>query len=129
VALKLGLCLRRMGDTESAAAALERAVAIGPNSSEVWFAVGLVRQDKWDFGSAADAYLRAFELRPDFAEAAVNLGICHQERGDMAAAKTAYRLALKLRLDTFGRIAQALAAPPTGEVWLDLAALLHSLAV
>jgi hypothetical protein len=46
----------------------------------------------------------------------------------MTAAKTAYRLALTLRPDTFGRVAQALAAAPTGEVWLDLAALRHSLA-
>ena len=72
---------------------------------------------------------RALELRPDFAEAAVNLGTCHQESGDMAAAKMAYRLALRLRPDTFGRVAQALAAAPMGEVWLDLAALRHSLAV
>ena len=46
----------------------------------------------------------------------------------MAAAKTAYRLALRLQPDTFGRIAQALAAAPIGEVWLDIAALRGSLA-
>jgi tetratricopeptide (TPR) repeat protein len=126
--LKLGLCLRRMSDTERAAVALERAVALAPDNSDAWFAAGLVRQDQREFGSAADAYRRALELQPDLAEAAVNLGICHQENRDMAAAKTAYRLALKLRPDTFGRVAQALAAAPMGEVWLDLAALRHSLA-
>ena len=46
----------------------------------------------------------------------------------MAAAKTAYQLALRLQPDTFGRIAQALAAAPIGEVWLDIAALRGSLA-
>jgi len=126
--LKLGLCLRRMSDTERAAVALERAVALAPDNSDAWFAAGLVRQDQREFGSAADAYRRTLELQPDLAEAAVNLGICHQENRDMAAAKTAYRLALKLRPDTFGRVAQALAAAPMGEVWLDLAALRHSLA-
>lgn len=126
--LKLGLCLRRMSDTERAAVALERAVALAPDNSDAWFAAGLVRQDQREFGSAADAYRRTLELQPDLAEAAVNLGICHQENGDMAAAKTAYRLALKLRPGTFGRVAQALAAAPMGEVWLDLAALRHSLA-
>ena len=45
----------------------------------------------------------------------------------MTSAKVAYRLALKLRPDTFGRIAQALAASPMGEVWLDVAALRRSL--
>ena len=126
--LKLGLCLRRMSDTERAAVALERAVALAPDNSDAWFAAGLVRQDQREFGSAADAYRRTLELQPDLAEAAVNLGICHQENRDMAAAKTAYRLALKLRPGTFGRVAQALAAAPMGEVWLDLAALRHSLA-
>jgi tetratricopeptide (TPR) repeat protein len=126
--LKLGMCLRRMSDTERAAVALERAVALAPDNNDAWFAAGLVRQDQREFGSAADAYRHALELQPDLAEAAVNLGICHQENGDMAAAKTAYRLALKLRPGTFGRVAQALAAAPMGEVWLDLAALRHSLA-
>jgi len=126
--LKLGMCLRRMSDTERAAVALERAVALAPDNNDAWFAAGLVRQDQREFGSAADAYRHALELQPDLAEAAVNLGICHQENRDMAAAKTAYRLALKLRPDTFGRVAQALAAAPMGEVWLDLAALRHSLA-
>ncbi|MGB7098602.1 MAG: tetratricopeptide repeat protein [Xanthobacteraceae bacterium] len=126
-ALKLGLCLRRTGDTEGASAALERAVVLAPNSGEAWFALGLVRHDKRDLESAADAYHRALELRPDLAEAAVNLGICRQETGDLTAAKAAYHLALRLRPDTFGRIAQALAAAPTGEVWLDLAALRDSL--
>jgi len=127
-ALKLGLCLRRMGERDSAAAALERAVSLAPGSGDAWFAVGLVRQDKHDFIAAAEAYGRALEIRSNFAEAAVNLGICYQEAGDMAAAKAAYRLALTLRADTFGRIAQALAAAPMGEVWLDVAALRHALA-
>lgn len=126
-ALKLGLNLRRIGDRENAAAALERAVTLPTATSDTWFALGLIRQDKRDFGSAAEAYCRALKIRPDFAEAAVNLGICHQEAGDMAGAKVAYGLALTLRSDTFGRIAQALAAAPVGEVWLDLAALRRSL--
>lgn len=125
--LKLGLCLRRIGDTEDAAAALEQVVALTPDSSQAWFAVGLVRQDQRNFDSAADAYRRAIALRPDFAEAAVNLGICQQEKGELVAAKIAYRLAVRLRPDTFGRIAQALATAPTGELWLDIAALRRSL--
>ena len=96
-------------------------------SGEVWFALGLVRQDNHDFVPAVEAYRQALKMRPDLAEAAVNLGICHQEIGDMTSAKVAYRLALKLRPDTFGRIAQALAASPIGEVWLDVAALRRSL--
>jgi tetratricopeptide (TPR) repeat protein len=126
--LRLGLCERRIGNVERAAAAIGRAVVLGPNNSNAWFALGLVEQDGCNFIAAADAYRRALQIRSDFAEAAVNLGTCHQEIGDIAAAKVAYRLALQLRPDTFGRIAQALAAAPTGEIWLDAAALRGSLA-
>ncbi len=126
-ALKLGLCLRHLGDGDGARAALERAVALDPGVAEGWFALGLARQDARDAAAAAAAYRQALDRRPGLAEAAVNLGICLQQSGDMAAAKAAYARALRLRADSFGRIAQALAAAPTGEVWLDLDALRRSL--
>jgi tetratricopeptide (TPR) repeat protein len=124
--LKLGLCLRRCADT-GAAAVLERAVGCDQNSANAWFALALVRQDQRDFAAAAGAYQHALDIRPDFAEAAVNLGTCYQEIGDVGTAKANYRLALQLKPETFGRIAQALAAAPVGEVWLDVAALRKSL--
>jgi tetratricopeptide (TPR) repeat protein len=124
--LKLGLCLRRCGDTD-AAAVLERAVGCDQSSADAWFALALVRQDQRDVAAAAEAYRHALDMRPDFAEAAVNLGACYQEIGDVGAAKANYRLALRLKPETFGRIAQALAAAPVGEVWLDVAALRKSL--
>jgi tetratricopeptide (TPR) repeat protein len=124
--LKLGLCLRRCGDKD-AAAPLEQAVECGQSNSDAWFALALVRQDHRDFAAAAEAYRRALEIRPDFAEAAVNLGTCYQEIGDVGTAKANYRLALQLKPETFGRIAQALAAAPVGEVWLEAAALRKSL--
>jgi tetratricopeptide (TPR) repeat protein len=126
--LRLGLCERRGGNVERATTAIGRAVVLDPNNSNAWFALGLVEQDRHRFIAAGGAYRRALDIRPDFAEAAVNLGTCHQEIGDVAAAKAAYRLALQLRPDTFGRIAQALAAAPTGEIWLDAAALRGSFA-
>jgi tetratricopeptide (TPR) repeat protein len=124
--LKLGLCLRRCADT-GAAAVLERAVGCDQNSADAWFALALVRQDQLDFAAAVGAYQHALEVRPDFAEAAVNLGTCYQEIGNVGTAKANYRLALQLKPETFGRIAQALAAAPVGEVWLDVAALRKSL--
>jgi tetratricopeptide (TPR) repeat protein len=124
---KLGLCLRRCAETDAAAVMLERAVGCDRNSADAWFALALVRQDQGDLAAAAEAYQRALDIRLDFAEAAVNLGTCYQEIGDVSAAKANYRLALQLKPETFGRIAQALAASPVGEVWLDIAALRKSL--
>jgi tetratricopeptide (TPR) repeat protein len=125
---KLGACLRRLGDRDGAAAALTRAAALAPANSDALFALGLLYQDRRDFAAAAGAYERALAVRPAFAEAAVNLGICRQETGDLAAAKAAYGIAMNVQPDTFGRIAQALAAAPVGEVWLDVMALRGSLA-
>ena len=126
--LKLGLCLQRLKEVESARTALERAVTLSPASSEAWFALGLIRQDQRDPTAAADAYRRALDIRPELVEATVNLGICYQEIGNLPEAKAFYRLALEIRPDSFGRIAQALSAAPIGEVWLDVAELRRSLA-
>jgi tetratricopeptide (TPR) repeat protein len=119
--------LQSLGRLDEATEAYERSLMLDPAAGEVWFALGLVRQDKRDLASAIAAYRKALETRPELAEAAVNLGICHQQAGDMTAAKEAYRRALRLRPDTFGRIAQALVTAPTGELWLDLGALRRSL--
>lgn len=76
---------------------------------------------------AVVAYRRTLEAEPAFAEAAVNLGSALQETGDLESARSAYGAAIRVRPETFGRIAQSLAAAPSGEVWLDLAALRQSL--
>lgn len=127
MALQLGLCLRQAGDADGADEVLQQVVRLDPSHAEAWFALGLVAQDRGRHAAAAAAYRQALAARPQLAEAAVNLGICLQHCGDLAAAKDAYRSALQIRADTFGRIAQALAAAPTGEVWLDLLALRRSL--
>lgn len=125
--LRCGALLKTLGRAREAADACAQAVALDPADAAAWFALGVAQQDQREFAAAIAAYRKALELRPDLAEAAVNLGICHQERGDIAAAKDAYRRALRLRPESFGRIAQALATAPTGEVWLDLGALRCSL--
>jgi tetratricopeptide (TPR) repeat protein len=126
-AFELGRALRERGDGEKARRALERAVAYAPQSGKAWFALGLVAQDARDWPAAVAAYRRALEAEPAFAEAAVNLGSALQETGDLESARSAYRDAIRVRPETFGRIAQSLAAAPSGEVWLDLAALRQSL--
>jgi tetratricopeptide (TPR) repeat protein len=125
--LRRGTILRSLGRITEAVEAFETAATLAPDRAEAWFALGVIEQDRGNYAEAATIYDRALKLRPELAEAAVNLGICRQNTGDLPGAKVAYRMALRLRSDTFGRIAQALAASPTGEVWLDHDALRRSL--
>lgn len=126
-AMKLALCLKQAGNGNAAAEILLEIVVLDPSLAQAWFTLGVIEQDRNNLPAAIAMYSRAVAAQPKLAEAAVNLGICLQESGDLPAAKAAYRVALQLRSDSFGRIAQALAAAPTGEVWLDSSALRRSL--
>lgn len=121
--LGLGKLLRSLGRLDESARELANATALSPKSAPAWFALGVTEQDRENHAAASDAYRRALRLDAAMAEAAVNLGMCLQQTGALAAAKSAYGRALHLRPDTFGRIAQALAMAPKGELWLDLRAL------
>jgi tetratricopeptide (TPR) repeat protein len=126
--VKRAIILRQFGRMDEARAVLEQATRLDQNSARAWFLLGLTLQDEHLPGEAAAAFASARRADPDFAEAAVNEGIAWQEAGDLDAAKRAYGEAIRLRPDTFSRIAQAIAAAPKGELWLDLEALRLSLA-
>jgi tetratricopeptide (TPR) repeat protein len=125
-AARLGRLAWEDGDHTTAAALLER-TAGGEAPAQVWFDLGLVRQDLRDHRGAAAAYRRALEIKPDHAEAALNLGVALQEAGDLDGAMRAYADAYRLRPQTFGTIAMALTSAPHGRLWLDEAALRRSL--
>lgn len=125
--LRRGTILRSLGRITEAVEAFRTAATLTPDRAEAWFALGVIEQDRGNFAEAAAIYDRALKVQPELVEATVNLGICRQNTGDLPGAKEAYRTALRLRSDTFGRIAQALAASPVGEVWLDHDALRRSL--
>ena len=125
-AARLGRLAWEDGDTTLAAAMLERA-ATSEAPAQVWFDLGLVRQDLRDHRGAAGAYRRALELKPDHAEAALNLGTALQEVGDLDGAMGAYAAAYRLRPQMFGSIAMALTSAPHGKLWLDEAALRRAL--
>lgn len=128
IALQLALGLHKLGELAAARAELEPILASNAANANLWFAYGLICQDSHDTMAAITAYHRTLRLSPELAEAHVNLGICLQQTGDIAAAKAAFGRAMRLRSDTFGRIAQALAAAPCGELWLDSERLRQSLA-
>ncbi|WP_419728801.1 tetratricopeptide repeat protein [Lichenicola sp.] len=115
--------LRAAGRDEDAAAALARAVSTGAAPAEIWFSLGLLRQDQHDDAGATAAYRAALRMRPDFHEAALNLGVALGETGQIEAALDAYAQAWRLRPDSFGRIAQSLVSGRAGLLFLDPAAL------
>jgi tetratricopeptide (TPR) repeat protein len=125
-AARLGRLAWEDSDYTTAATLLERAAG-GEAPAQVWFDLGLVRQDLRDHRGAAAAYRRALEIKPDHAEAALNLGVVLQEAGDLDSAMRAYADAYRLRPQTFGTIAMALTSAPHGRLWLDEAALRRSL--
>jgi tetratricopeptide (TPR) repeat protein len=125
-AARLGRLAWEDGDHAAAARLLERATA-NEAPANVWFDLGLARQDLRDHAGAAAAYRKALEKKPDYAEAALNLGTALQELGDIDGAMGAYGKAYRLRPQTFGTIAMALTSAPHGRLWLDEVALRRSL--
>ncbi len=119
--------LRVAADAARVAGLLEQAehwysqlLHVQGNQADVWFQLALVRQDLRDLSGAAQALREVLRLAPANMEAEVNLGIVLQESGAMQEAMRAYGRAYRLRGECFGRIAHALAAAPTGKLWLNL---------
>lgn len=127
-AMRRGRIARDLGRLAEARQAFGEAARIDRRATRAWFLLGTCAQDQRDFAAAAAAYETALALEPRLAEAALNLGTVRQETGDLDGAKSAYRQAVRTRGDTFGRVAQALATSPRGELWLDLGRLRRSLA-
>lgn len=127
IALNLGTALRENGELPAARDAFETAVALQPSFAEGWFNLGLARQDLHDCKGAADAFGEALRLRPDYADAALNLGVALQEARRMEDALDAYRVAIRLQPALFGRIAHAMTAGSTGQLWLSSAHLKRAL--
>jgi tetratricopeptide (TPR) repeat protein len=125
-AARLGRLAWEDGDHAGAASLLERATE-NKAPANVWFDLGLARQDLRDHAGAATAYRKALEKNSDYAEAALNLGTALQELGDIDGAMSAYAQAYRLRPQTFGTIAMALTSAPHGRLWLDEAELRRSL--
>ncbi len=115
------------GDAVEASTLTERSLALRPAhaptahvAADAWFQRSMRHQDEREFEAAADALHAALRHAPERAEAEVNLGVVLQELGRIDEAMQAYGRAYRLRDDSFGRIAHALAALPSGRLWLWL---------
>lgn len=111
---------RADGALEQARQFLDQLLALAPHDWNAWFQRSVLAQDQGDLAGAAAALREVMRLRPQSAEAKVNFGIVLQQAGQADAALAVYGQALRLREDTFGRVAHALAAEPSGRLWLSL---------
>lgn len=98
---RLGVALARLGRTEEALAAFQRAVALDANQPSAWTNLGNAYQELGRLDEAREAYERALDLDPDHPLAHHNLGALLRKLGryDQAVRhlKQAHRLE-RLRL-------------------------------
>jgi len=120
------LCQER-GDAAAARHHIDRALAARPGHVPSLMIAALASQDLRDFDAAEAALTQVLQQQPPHVAAAVNLGIVHLEQGRLDDALKRFGQAYVLRPETFGRIANALATPGTGALWLDLDALRQAL--
>jgi Flp pilus assembly protein TadD len=96
-ALALALQHHRAGRVEEAIAAYRQALALAPDSAEIYNNLGMLLRQQGALAEAIDHYNRAIALRPSLAEAHNNLAIVLRETGKLDAAIAAYRRTLELK--------------------------------
>lgn len=84
--LALGELYRRWRYGDQALAIAELGSAVLPGSAEIWFALGLARDDRGDASAAIAAYSRALELQPALTQARFRRGQAYAARRDPARA-------------------------------------------
>lgn len=73
----------------------EAAIHLKPDGA-IYYALGMVFDQKGDWGRAIEAYQRALEMDPRRAEAAVNLGVIYQKQNRTAAAMKTFLEAMRI---------------------------------
>ncbi|MGC9953231.1 MAG: sulfotransferase [Rhizomicrobium sp.] len=95
----LGEMERKAKNLEAAEAALNRAIALDPESAQAHNNLGIVFYDKREFQKAADSYRAAIALVEDYPEAHNNLGNALRALDDIHEAMKEYERAIELRED------------------------------
>jgi cytochrome c-type biogenesis protein CcmH/NrfG len=91
---RYGMLLTDTKAPEAAIIRLNEALKEFPNSSKLWFALGVAQFKKQRHDDAAVAFARAAELDPTFAPALAYLGIVYDETGRYSEAIESYKRAL-----------------------------------
>ena len=105
---RIGTCLHRLGQHETARRRLEEAARIEPHNDEVIYRIGecYAAQEKWSLAIAF--FQKAIRMQPDDEAYHLALAEAAFEKEDYEVAEKAYEAALDL-------------APDNSEAWLDLA--------
>jgi len=93
----LGAANARMGQTETALACYDRALAIKPDFAEVHNNRGNVLSRLGQHDEAIASFRRALQIKPEYAEAHNNLGVALYDAGELDQATASYRQALRVR--------------------------------
>jgi tetratricopeptide (TPR) repeat protein len=85
--IALGEIYRRWQYRDEALAIAELGSTVVPGSAEIWFALGLARDDRGDRNEAIAAYSRALDLQPDLRQVRFQRGRAYAYLGDAARAR------------------------------------------
>lgn len=97
----LSVVLRKLGRTDDAADALDRALEIEPDNAKHVFNRGTYHLEAGEEDAAQRLFVRAIELNPDMHEPYLNLGYMARRRGDAGEAERQYRLAASFEAGQF----------------------------
>ena len=75
--LNLGNLHLQQGNTDLAYESMAKAIKANPNSSEAFFCLAYMEQEKENFNEAIDFFKSALKLKPDDVGALNNLGNCY----------------------------------------------------
>lgn len=121
------LLAHERGDLAQARRLIDASLAARPDHLPSLSVLGTVALDQGDAAAAERALNAVLAQQPQNVAARVNLGIALLEQGRLDAAMQAFGRAYTQRPETFGRIANALATPACGALWLDPEALREAL--
>ncbi len=94
-----GMALKQLGRSEQALGAIQKALALSPDSAAAYFNLGVIFQELNRQEEASAAYRQALQLNPAYAEAHYNLGSALQSQGLSGQAEASYRQALRCKAD------------------------------
>ena len=87
---------KKLGQYDSAAGLLTRALRLGLDTFELHLELGNVRLAQGEFLKSCDEYARCVRIQPNNPMAAFNHGLALRKMGDFQAAEKLYKKALKL---------------------------------